>query len=77
MEEFRAEAVTIVKSGNSRKKGAPTPSSKATRTYTCDVDGCGKLFARGEHLKRHVRSIHTYEKRQSFDVFFLGFFCVC
>lgn len=30
--------------------------------YLCDVEGCGKCFARGEHLKRHVRSIHTYEK---------------
>ncbi|KZT01180.1 uncharacterized protein LAESUDRAFT_764001 [Laetiporus sulphureus 93-53] len=35
---------------------------KNTRTYTCMVDGCGKCFARGEHLKRHVRSIHTNEK---------------
>ncbi|KAJ7236059.1 hypothetical protein B0H12DRAFT_997682, partial [Mycena haematopus] len=32
------------------------------RLYTCKVAGCGKCFARGEHLKRHVRSIHTYEK---------------
>lgn len=33
------------------------------RTYTCVVPGCGKCFVRGEHLKRHVRSIHTWEKR--------------
>ncbi|KII87091.1 hypothetical protein PLICRDRAFT_113085, partial [Plicaturopsis crispa FD-325 SS-3] len=32
------------------------------RTYTCVVPGCGKCFVRGEHLKRHVRSIHTWEK---------------
>ncbi|THU97414.1 hypothetical protein K435DRAFT_662769, partial [Dendrothele bispora CBS 962.96] len=32
------------------------------RIHTCKVPGCGKCFARGEHLKRHVRSIHTYEK---------------
>jgi len=35
---------------------------KSARTYVCDVSGCGKCFARGEHLKRHVRSIHTNEK---------------
>ncbi|EGO20729.1 hypothetical protein SERLADRAFT_399878, partial [Serpula lacrymans var. lacrymans S7.9] len=35
---------------------------KGMRTYTCTVNGCGKCFVRGEHLKRHVRSIHTNEK---------------
>ncbi|EJC98609.1 uncharacterized protein FOMMEDRAFT_136840 [Fomitiporia mediterranea MF3/22] len=38
--------------------GAP----RRTRGYTCRVSGCGKCFARGEHLKRHIRSIHTNEK---------------
>ncbi|KAG6849188.1 hypothetical protein H0H93_010606 [Arthromyces matolae] len=61
--------------GNEEDAPAPTPGkgrkktsgslAKSMRTYTCDVDGCGKLFARGEHLKRHIRSIHTYEKRKS------------
>lgn len=32
------------------------------RTYVCVVPGCGKCFVRGEHLKRHVRSIHTHDK---------------
>ncbi|KAH9973308.1 hypothetical protein BGW80DRAFT_1498366 [Lactifluus volemus] len=32
------------------------------RMYRCSVEGCYKCFARGEHLKRHVRSIHTNEK---------------
>jgi len=35
---------------------------KNTRTFMCPVPDCGKCFARGEHLKRHVRSIHTNEK---------------
>ncbi|KZT54120.1 hypothetical protein CALCODRAFT_406513, partial [Calocera cornea HHB12733] len=30
------------------------------RTYLCKI--CGKCFQRGEHLKRHVRSIHTHDK---------------
>jgi uncharacterized Zn-finger protein len=43
---------------------------KNMRMYKCVVDGCNKCFARGEHLKRHVRSIHTNEKRQSVFFFF-------
>ncbi|PFH45474.1 hypothetical protein AMATHDRAFT_184547 [Amanita thiersii Skay4041] len=37
-------------------------SSKDERLYVCKVEGCGKCFHRGEHLKRHIRSIHTHEK---------------
>ncbi len=44
---------------------------KNMRMYRCTVDGCYKCFARGEHLKRHVRSIHTNEKRQSFSFLWL------
>ncbi|KAJ7083286.1 hypothetical protein B0H15DRAFT_951972 [Mycena belliarum] len=32
------------------------------RVHVCKVEGCGKCFHRGEHLKRHIRSIHTHEK---------------
>ena len=48
---------------------------KNVRMYRCTVDGCYKCFARGEHLKRHVRSIHTNEKREwfRFCVLLLGF----
>ncbi|PPQ83687.1 hypothetical protein CVT26_006226 [Gymnopilus dilepis] len=38
------------------------PERKDHRLYVCTVDGCGKCFHRGEHLKRHIRSIHTHEK---------------
>ena len=48
-------------SGASRKR----QGSKNMRMYLCVVEGCGKCFARGEHLKRHIRSIHTHEKRES------------
>ncbi|KDQ15578.1 hypothetical protein BOTBODRAFT_74918, partial [Botryobasidium botryosum FD-172 SS1] len=32
---------------------------KNMRTFVCEANGCGACFQRGEHLKRHVRSIHT------------------
>lgn len=35
---------------------------KKNRVYVCKVEDCGKCFSRGEHLKRHIRSIHTHEK---------------
>ncbi|TFK69914.1 hypothetical protein BDN72DRAFT_896905 [Pluteus cervinus] len=38
------------------------PPAEETRLYVCSVEGCGKCFHRGEHLKRHIRSIHTHEK---------------
>lgn len=41
-----------------------TDSRVNTRAYKCDAEGCEKLFARGEHLRRHIRSIHTHEKRE-------------
>jgi hypothetical protein len=47
---------------------------KNMRMYRCTVDGCYKCFARGEHLKRHVRSIHTNEKRELSFPFLFGFF---
>lgn len=54
----------------SRGRRVPTTNSldqggdtKDARVYVCQVDGCGKCFYRGEHLKRHIRSIHTHEKR--------------
>lgn len=37
---------------------------KGSRVYVCKVEDCGKCFSRGEHLKRHIRSIHTHEKRE-------------
>ncbi|KAF8554345.1 hypothetical protein OG21DRAFT_1412737, partial [Imleria badia] len=39
-----------------------TVEGKKGRVYVCKVQDCGKCFSRGEHLKRHIRSIHTHEK---------------
>ena len=59
LEDMRSAA-----SGAGRKRQGK--GGKTARMYMCEVKGCGKCFARGEHLKRHVRSIHTYEKREVF-----------
>jgi hypothetical protein len=40
------------------------PTNNGARMFTCKTDGCGKIFKRSEHLKRHIRSIHTLEKRK-------------
>jgi hypothetical protein len=45
--------------------GRGNASGSGGRTFVCEVPGCGKCFVRGEHLKRHVRSIHTHDKRES------------
>ena len=54
--------------GNRARKSGPSSSSSGrrdqSRTYRCQVVDCGKCFVRGEHLKRHIRSIHTNEKRE-------------
>ena len=52
-------------------------TKKGVRNYTCHVDGCGKCFVRGEHLKRHIRSIHTDEKRGWDLSLGLCFYCHC
>ncbi|KAG0368207.1 hypothetical protein BGZ54_002482 [Gamsiella multidivaricata] len=38
------------------------PDNSGCKVFTCRFDDCGKIFKRSEHLKRHVRSIHTLEK---------------
>ncbi|KAL0571318.1 hypothetical protein V5O48_010639 [Marasmius crinis-equi] len=48
------EAYKIVSGGIKKLTGE--------RRYVCTADGCGKCFVRGEHLKRHVRSLHTWDK---------------
>jgi uncharacterized Zn-finger protein len=62
LEDIRSAA-----SGAGRKR--QSMGGKNARMYLCEVEGCGKCFARGEHLKRHVRSIHTYEKRKVYLCF--------
>ncbi|KAI0230418.1 hypothetical protein L0F63_000703 [Massospora cicadina] len=38
------------------------PIGPLDRPHPCHYPGCGRMFKRLEHLKRHFRSIHTLER---------------
>ncbi|KAF8662804.1 hypothetical protein AX16_001086 [Volvariella volvacea WC 439] len=65
------EGVSTGKGRVRRKRGDGGESGKhGGRDFVCPE--CGKCFIRGEHLKRHVRSIHTHEKREQLSSVFFG-----
>jgi hypothetical protein len=41
-----------------------TKTGRPKKIFVCRVPGCLKCFRRSEHLKRHIRSIHTHDKRK-------------
>lgn len=56
-----APTTTQPRSRGRRVSSVPT---QGERMFVCQTEGCGKVFKRSEHLKRHTRSIHTLEKRK-------------
>ena len=69
----RATLPTPIPNLTKKSRGRRVPTQEVSRSptdqkdirlYICEVEGCGKRFHRGEHLKRHIRSIHTHEKRE-------------
>ncbi|CDS08579.1 hypothetical protein LRAMOSA09940 [Lichtheimia ramosa] len=59
----KPSSTTTKKMTRSRgRRVSSAPSNNGARMFTCTADGCGKMFKRSEHLKRHIRSIHTLEK---------------
>lgn len=57
---------------NDRKKYKKTSSELDAKQFLCEYDDCGKLFRRSEHLKRHIKSIHTKEKRKFIHLIMLS-----
>ncbi|CAO3609986.1 unnamed protein product [Cunninghamella blakesleeana] len=51
-----------VKQCRSRGRRVSSNPTNCAKMFTCKHDDCGKVFKRSEHLKRHIRSIHTLEK---------------
>jgi Zinc finger, C2H2 type len=64
-----SQAVAISFAPSSAQSGLGISTSMETskqtesRPHICGVPGCGKCFGRKEHLRRHMRSIHTESKR--------------
>ncbi|KAG0202228.1 hypothetical protein BGX28_005191 [Mortierella sp. GBA30] len=59
------DGTPIIKPTPKRSRGrrvSCNPDSSGGKVFTCRFEDCGKVFKRSEHLKRHVRSIHTMEK---------------
>ncbi|CAG8528845.1 22197_t:CDS:2 [Gigaspora rosea] len=45
-----------------RRRMTNKPAKPGTKSFECHYTGCGRIFKRSEHLKRHIRSIHTLER---------------
>ncbi|KAI0066657.1 hypothetical protein BV25DRAFT_1796900, partial [Artomyces pyxidatus] len=58
----RGRKVPVVAQPAERHSQTKNPRAGSPRLHVCQVEGCAKCFKRREHLKRHVVSIHTYEK---------------
>lgn len=65
-EEDSTKQQQVKKAPRSRGRRVSNVPGCGARMFTCKADGCGKVFKRSEHLKRHIRSIHTLEKRKCY-----------
>ncbi|KAI7900389.1 uncharacterized protein BX663DRAFT_439258 [Cokeromyces recurvatus] len=52
-------SITCPLNKNKKKSVSSTVIDQEEKKFQCDYEGCGKIFKRSEHLKRHITSIHT------------------
>jgi len=57
-----AKAAAVIAAGGSKAPNA--------RNAVCFIPGCGGCFLRNEHLKRHLISIHSQDKRKFYFILF-------
>ncbi|KAK9702631.1 hypothetical protein K7432_011154 [Basidiobolus ranarum] len=50
------------KRSRGRRASNKPDTTSGAKSFICEYGDCGKVFKRSEHLKRHIRSIHTLEK---------------
>ncbi|KAK9766944.1 hypothetical protein K7432_003616 [Basidiobolus ranarum] len=65
IEHYNGNTQTVPESpkrSRGRKASTKQENQGCNKTFACEYKNCGKVFKRSEHLKRHVRSIHTLEK---------------
>ncbi|KAF9571302.1 hypothetical protein EC968_000741 [Mortierella alpina] len=60
--DVHSKQTGVMTPGKPKLRRASTALESPGRQFTCIYDDCGKVFKRSEHLKRHVRSVHTLEK---------------
>ncbi|KAF9090176.1 hypothetical protein BGX23_006186 [Mortierella sp. AD031] len=64
-DDSKQPMITLVGPIPKRSRGrrvSSHPDNSGCKIFKCRFEDCGKIFKRSEHLKRHVRSIHTLEK---------------
>ncbi|OZJ06184.1 hypothetical protein BZG36_01000 [Bifiguratus adelaidae] len=65
-DEFtKAQTTLATQKAGARARGKRSSSrsdGSNGKCFPCEIHGCGRVFKRSEHLKRHIRSIHTTEK---------------
>jgi hypothetical protein len=74
-----SNGTSLVKPTPKRSRGrrvSCNPDNSGCKVFTCRFEDCGKIFKRSEHLKRHVRSIHTMEKRKFILIYFFFYYCL-